>query len=264
MKLVILIGGFLVSTIVSAGQISKKASASKELWLQDNLDIAAIPWEEDDLFNFIEQLGDTPFSKISDNPVVVQKMSRVGTRLLANKELISTIAQAPGVDFLSLMAQATALLSDMEKLRVAKTASEAKQIRSRITESLTRLQNNEKLINAARLALIKNGDFLAKVLVEERLISSTLGRKEFIDEVMKYEEGKIVSQVVDIPSALQKTEEAVAEVLANEVLMEKLLQPETSRHFGILAIRFFALLQELGSTQKRVNFERVEKSTAGL
>lgn len=263
MKWLILISSFLVSTIVSAGQVSKSTS-SKERWLQDNLDIATIPWEEDDLFNFIEQLGDTPFSKISDNPVVIQKMSRVGTRLLANKELISSIAQAPGVDFLSLMAQATALLSDMEKLRVAKTASEARQIRTRITESLTRLQNNEKLINAARIALIKNGDFLAKVLVEERLISSTLGRKEFIDEVMKYEEGKIVSQVVDIPSALQKTEEAVAEVLANEVLMEKLLQPETSRHFGILAIRFFALLQELGSSQKRVDFERVEKSTAGL
>ena len=210
------------------------------------------------MMRVLEKEGSRLFSKLAQNPATARKLQEVGMRLLSNKNLVNSLLKADGVDMAQVTSQVAALVSAIGALDNAKTAQEEEAARIMVNNALYDLSVNRNLMAAIMSALAKEGDFLAQVLLEENLISGILGQKDFIAELMKYDEGKILSQIIDIPLALQKIEEVVAVLLANEELMRALVVPEDDEKFVQLVTSLHELTNEIMFAEGKVSADRIK------
>ena len=210
------------------------------------------------MMRVLEKEGSRLFSKLAQNPATARKLQEVGMRLLSNKNLVNSLLKADGVDMAQVTSQVAALVSAIGSLDNAKTAKEEEAARIVVNNALYDLSVNRNLMAAIMSALAKEGDFLAQVLLEENLISGILGQKDFIAELMKYDEGKILSQIIDIPLALQKIEEVVAVLLANEELMRALVVPEDDEKFVQLVTSLHELTNEIIFADGKVSADRIK------
>ncbi len=210
------------------------------------------------MMRVLEKEGSRLFSKLAQNPATARKLQEVGMRLLSNKNLVNSLLKADGVDMAQVTSQVAALVSAIGSLDNAKTAKEEEAARIVVNNALYDLSVNRNLMAAIMSVLAKEGDFLAQVLLEENLISGILGQKDFIAELMKYDEGKILSQIIDIPLALQKIEEVVAVLLANEELMRALVVPEDDEKFVQLVTSLHELTNEIMFAEGKVSADRIK------
>ena len=173
MRWLIFILAFMGYGVALAGSAKTKTTAGKNYTStlnhfldRQNLEFA-VPWQRELVFRFLEQVESMPFNKIAENPATMQKIGKAGMRLLTNKSLMDSISKSDGVNFPVVMSQLMTMFSDMEKMRTERDPKKAAKLRSKVIASLEKLGSDEKLILAIRNTLIANGDFLAKVLVEE-------------------------------------------------------------------------------------------------
>ena len=210
------------------------------------------------MMRVLEKEGSRLFSKLAQNPATTRKLQEVGMRLLSNKNLVNSLLKADGVDMGQITTQIAALVSAIGEIDNAKTTQEENAARIKVNNALYDLSANRNLMAAIMSTLAKEGDFLAQVLLEENLISGILGQKDFISELMKYDEGKILSQIIDIPLALQKIEEIVAILLSNEELMRALVVPEDDEKFVQLVTSLHELTNEIMFVEGKVNADAVK------
>lgn len=210
------------------------------------------------MMRVLEKEGSRLFSKLAQNPATARKLQEVGMRLLSNKNLVNSLLKADGVDMAQVTTQVAALVTAIGTLDNAKTTQEENNARIKINNALYDLSVNRNLMAAIMSALAKEGDFLAQVLLEENLISGILGQKDFIAELMKYDEGKILSQIIDIPLALKKIEEIVAVLLANEELMRALVVPEDDEKFVQLVTNLHELTNEIIFAEGQISADRIK------
>ncbi len=212
------------------------------------------------MLRVLEKEGSRLFAKLAENPVTTRKLQEAGMRLLSNKNVVDGLLKADGVDMSQVMTQVTALVAAIGELDAAQDANAENAARIKVNNALYDLSVNRNLMAAIMSTLAKEGDFLAQVLLEENLITGILGQKDFVAELMKYDEGKILSQIIDIPLALQKIEEIVAVLLANEELMRALVIPEDDEKFVQLVTNLHGLTNEIMSAEGEVNAERLKVS----
>ncbi len=210
------------------------------------------------MLKVLEKEGSKLFSKLAENPATARKLQEVGMRLLSNKNLVNSLLKADGVDMAQVTAQVAALVSAIGTLDKAQTTQEENAARVGVNNALYDLSVNRNLMAAIMSTLAQEGDFLAKVLVEENLISGILGQKDFVAELMKYDEGKILAQIIDIPLALQKIEGIVAALLANEELMRALVVPEDDEEFIQLVTNLHELTSEIVSADGVASADRIK------
>lgn len=210
------------------------------------------------MLRVLEKEGSRLFSKLAQSPATARKLQEVGMRLLSNKSLVNSLLKADGVDMSEVTAQVATLVAAIGALDSARTSAEENAARIKVNNALYDLSANRNLMAAIMSALAQEGDFLAQVLLEENLISSVLGQKDFIAELMKYDEGKILSQIIDIPLALKKIEEIVAVLLANEELMRALVVPEDDEKFVQLVTSLHDLTNEIMSAEGKLSADRIK------
>ena len=210
------------------------------------------------MLRVLEKEGSRLFSKLAQSPATARKLQEVGMRLLSNKRLVNSLLKADGVDMAQVTAQVAALVTAIGALDNAKTAPAENAARISVNNALYDLSVNRNLMAAIMSTLAQEGDFLAQVLLEENLISAILGQKDFIAELMKYDEGKILAQIIDIPLALQKIEEIVAVLLANEELMRALVVPEDDEKFVQLVTSLHELTNEIMLAEGQVSADRIK------
>ena len=227
---------------------------------QQNLSFV-VPWQQQFVQTLIERIDELPFNKIAENPLTAQKMSKIGARLLANKDFVSSLAKAEGVDFVSLMTRVAGVISDTEKMRHITNPAELKKTRDRLYANSEKLLSDQALQRALRNSLIKHGDFLAKIVTEEKLVTETLGQKEFLQELAKYEEGVLIAKIIHIPTALKTLEVVVARVLSDEELLKRLFEQKTQIGITTLAANMQDLFLQLSSTDNSVTIEKINSKT---
>ena len=210
------------------------------------------------MMQILEKEGSRMFSHLAQSPTTMRKLQEVGMRLLSNKNLVNSLLKADGVDMAKVTMQVAALVTAISSLDAAKTTAEENAARISINNALYDLSVNRHLMAAIMSTLAKEGDFLAQVLLEENLISGILGQKDFIAELMKYDEGKILAQIVDIPLALQKIEEVVAVLLSNEELMRALVVPEDDEKFATLVTNLHELTNALMFADGKDNADNIK------
>ena len=210
------------------------------------------------MLRVLEKEGSRLFAKLAENPATTRKLQEAGMRLLSNKNVVNGLLKADGVDMAEVTAQIAALVTAISELDNAKTQQAEDAARIKVNNALYDLSVNRNLMAAIMSTLAQEGDFLAQVLLEESLITGILGQKDFIAELMKYDEGKILSQIIDIPLALQKIEEIVAVLLANEELMRALVVPEDDEKFVQLVTNLHDLTNEIMFADGKVSADSIK------
>ena len=218
----------------------------------------ALLGQQEFMLQVLEKESSRLFTKLAESPVTVRKLQEVGMRLLSNKNLVGSLLQADGVDMAQITTQVAALVAAIGELEQARTTKAENAARIKINNALYDLSVNRHLMAAIMSTLAKEGDFLARVLVEENLISDILGQKDFITELMKYDEGQILAQIIDIPLALKKIEGVVATLLANEELMRALVVPEDDEKFVALVTNLHELTNELMFAEGKIDIDRIK------
>ncbi|MDE3269163.1 MAG: hypothetical protein OYH77_02650 [Pseudomonadota bacterium] len=241
--------------------VGKRYSKTLDKYLQQRQLQFAVPWQRQFVDQMLERIDELPFNKIAENPATMQKMTRAGTRLLSNRALIDTFAKAEGLDFVSLMARIAGIISDAEKLRFIKDSQEIQKTRERLFANANKLLHDQALQRAARKALIEHGAFLAQVIKEEGLITGTLGQKEFLAELNKYEEGILISKIIHIPTALKTLETAVVRSLSDKQLLAKLFDPKTVVSVSNLAMNTQELLRQVSTADRSVSVDSLNLMT---
>ena len=210
------------------------------------------------MLRVLEKEGSRLFAKLAENPATTRKLQEAGMRLLSNKNVVNGLLKADGVDMGEVTAQIAALVTAIGELDTAKTTRAEDAARIKVNNALYDLSVNRNLMAAIMSTLAKEGDFLARVLLEENLITGILGQKDFIAELMKYDEGKILAQIIDVPLALQKIEEIVAVLLANEELMRALVVPEDDEKFIQLVTNLHGLTNEIMFADEKISADRIK------
>lgn len=221
----------------------------------------AVPWQQQFVHVMLERMDELPFNKIAENPLTIQKMTAAGTRLLSNRAFIDTFAKAEGLDFVSLMARIAGVISDAEKLRFITDPKEVQKTRERLFANAEKLLQDQALQRAARQALIEHGAFLAQVIKEEQLITGTLGQKEFLAELNKYEEGVLISKIIHIPTALKALETAVVRALSDKQLLQKAFDPKTATSVTTLAMNAQELIRQASTADSSVTVDSLNLMT---
>ena len=221
----------------------------------------AVPWQQQFVQQMLERMDELPFNKIAENPLTIQMMTKAGTRLLSNRAFIDTFAKAKDLDFVSLMARIAGIVSDTEKLRFITDSKEIQKTRERLFANTEKLLQDQALQRAARQALIDHGAFLAQVIKEERLITGTLGQKEFLAELNKYEEGVLISQIIHIPTAVKALETAVVRALSDKQLLQKVFDPKTITSVANLALNTQELIRQASTADSSVTVDSLNLMT---
>lgn len=221
----------------------------------------AVPWQQQFVHQMLERMDELPFNKIAENPLTVQKMTRAGTRLLSSRSFIDTFAKAKDLDFISLMARIAGIVSDAEKLRFINDPKEVQKTRERLFANAEKLLQDQALHRAVRQALIDHGAFLAQIIKEEGLITETLGQKEFLAELNKYEEGILISKIVHIPTALKAIETAAVRALSDKQLMQKVFDPNTATSITKLAMNAQELIRQASTADSSVSVDSLNLMT---
>ena len=210
------------------------------------------------MLRVLEKEGSRLFAKLAENPATARKLQEAGMRLLSNKNVVNGLLKADGVDMAQVTMQIAALVTAIGELDAAKTPQAENAARIKVNNALYDLSVNRNLMAAIMSTLAKEGDFIAQVVLEENLITGILGQKDFIAELMKYDEGKILSQIIDIPLALQKIEEIVAVLLSNEELIKALVVPEDDEKFVQLVTNLHDLTNEIMFAEGKVSADRIK------
>ena len=66
-----------------------------------------------------------------------------------------------------------------------------------------------------------------------------------------------MAEIIDIPIAVKKTEEAVARLLADKALMSKILHPKTAENVNTLATSIVSLSNELAADNKKPDADKI-------
>ena len=210
------------------------------------------------MIRVLEKEGSRLFAKLAENPATARKLQEAGMRLLSNKNVVNGLLKADGVDMAQVTTQIAALVTAISELDSAKTQQAEDAARIKVNNALYDLSVNRNLMAAIMSTLAKEGDFIAQVLLEENLITGILGQKDFIAELMKYDEGKILAQIIDIPLALQKIEEVVAVLLSNEELIKALVVPEDDEKFVQLVTNLHDLTNEIMFANEKVSADSIK------
>lgn len=193
--------------------------------LAERRSLAQAIFEQPQLMDkLLREHGEKLFALMVDDPQVMQKIRKVGLRIIANKNFVDRIVQADGLNVAQVTAQVGGLIGDIEKLRKATDSAERSQIKQKITSVLRAMSANRQLMAAVTSSAIIEGDFLAKILREERIITEVLASDDFVNELIKYEEWKLLHQLVGIPLVMEKTQQAIINLLEDQQTLTALVQ----------------------------------------
>ena len=193
----------------------------------------------------LREHGEKLFARIVDDQEVMQKIRKVGLRIIANREFVNRIVQADGINVGQLITRVSSLLSDIENLRKATDSAERSRLKQKITSSLRTMSANRKLMSVITSAVITEGDFFAKILREERIITSVLASDQFVDELLKYEDWKLLHQLVGIPLVMEKTEQTIINLLEDQQTLTELVESSAFNSIRQLLDNSKKLIQQL-------------------
>ena len=253
---------FMPSMLLYAKEPDRTAGKMYASTLMNKHNVKFIaPWQEQLISNLLERMDELPFNKIAESPATIHKMNKVGTILLTNKKFINTFAKAEGVDLVSTVALVAGIISDTGRLRLVSDAKEHNKIQKRLFVNVNKVLSDKALAKAARQAVVEHGDFLAKIIREEKLITETLGQKAFLEELNKYEEGVLLAKILHIPTVLQTAEDIIASIVSDKKLMGRMLDQKTVYNVSSLAMNSYSLLKQLSSDSKDVTIDKINAQT---
>lgn len=213
----------------------------------------------------LHQRGEEIFTRMLEKPAIIHKARRIGMKMLGNQKLLGHIMVADGIDMAALTSQLTGLLSDMQKMS-DKDSNIKEQAKQKIIRTLKDMATNKNLMAALFSAMSKESEFMAQLLIEEKLISEILGQEEFVAEILKDEQGEMLDGIVAIPVALQETEKILAAMLRDKALMDSVRKPgEVKTQFDTLVEKHIELNQAISAKKKdRTKIKRLRREIAAI
>ena len=212
--------------------------------LAEQRSLARAIFEQPQLMNkLLREHGEKLFARLADDPEVMQKIRKVGLRIIANRDFVNRIVQADGLNIAQLTTQVSGLIGDIEKLRKEKNSAEQSRLKQKVISTLRTISANRKLMSAITSAVIIEGDFLAKILREERIITEVLASDTFVNELLKYQEWQLLHQLVGIPLVLEKVQQTIINLLEDQPTLTTLVQSQSA---------LGSIKQLLGNTKKLI------------
>ena len=208
------------------------------------------------VMRFLEKRGAQIFASIADDPAMMQKVRKVGMRIISNQKIVNKIISADGIDASTLTKTLFGLLTDMNSLNSA-TGDERKRLRNKIITTLGNISKNKALMTVIVDAMLEEKEFLSRIIREESLISSVFGHPEVLAAIMEDEEGKALSELIDIPSVVASFDDIFARLLTDDEFVDLVTEAKTRARIEKLMGDYASLSEEL--SKKKKNHEKIKK-----